>query len=281
MDRTVSIVMPAYKAEATVVAAVASVLAQTWPHWRLTIVSDDGTDYRPLLDKAGLSDPRVAFMESGALKAGASSARNVALEAIDTRFAAVLDADDRFKPQKLERAVAALADHPIVTTALDVMSDRFEHRRYVGAGEDRVLPPGEHKWVNLSMDTMIVWDRERCDARYDPDLPNMTDLDFLMKLWRTADRCFHIGDPLHDYVKMPVSMSNGPGVAERMIAVKTLLLDRLASGYYPPADESGREGLRAFLAVSLEAEKHYEAALAARPGLLFEDHLEAMLWAAR
>ncbi|MFC0013134.1 glycosyltransferase family 2 protein [Devosia nitrariae] len=277
MDKIVSIVMPAYKAEATIAAAVASIMAQTWPYWRLIIVSDDGTNYRPLLEEAGLLNPRIAFMESGALKAGASHARNVALETIDTRYAAVLDADDRYKPQKLERAMAALADHPIVTTALDVMNDRFEHGRYVGAGEDRVLSPGEHKWVNLSMDTMIVWDRARCDARYDPDLPNMTDLDFLLKLWRTADHCYHIGSPLHDYVKMPVSMSNGPGVAERMIAVKTRLLDRFASGYYPLADENGREGLQAFLSVSLEAEKHYEAALAARPGLLFEDHLEAML----
>ena len=40
------------------------------------------------------------------------------------------------------------------------------------------------------------------------------------------------------------------------------------------------EGCAAFLRISLKAEALYEAALAARPGLLFEDHLQPMLAAA-
>ncbi len=43
------------------------------------------------------------------------------------------------------------------------------------------------------MDSMIVWDRRRCDARYDLNLTNMTDLELLMQLWRTAGTTFHLG----------------------------------------------------------------------------------------
>lgn len=280
MSRTVSIVMPAYNAGSTIGAAVASVLAQTYPSWELVIVSDDGADYEALLADAGLADPRLRFLSSGQVRGGASRARNAALDVIDTPYAAVLDADDRFKPQKLELAVAALKHHAIVSTALDVMTERFEHKRFVAAGPDRELGPGTHKWVNLSMDTMVLWDRAKTDARYDPELPNLTDLDFLLKLYRTVPASFHLGTPLHDYVKMPVSMSNGPGVTERMIRVKTLLLERLANGYYPLADAAGRVGVEAFLRISLDAERQYDALLAARPGALFEDHLEPMLAAA-
>lgn len=277
VDQTVAIIMPAHRAEPFIGAAARSVLAQTYPEWQLWIVSDDAVDYEALLGAAGLADRRLRFLSSGAVGGGASVARNVALDLIDTPYAAILDADDRFKPQKLERAVAALADQAIVTCALDVMDKRFRHLRYVGTGPDLVLSPAEHKFVSFSMDSMLLWDRRRCDARYDTSLTNMTDLELLMQLYRTADRSFHLGDPLHDYIKLSLSMSNGPGVTETMIRAKKTLLQRLEDGFYPMADAGGTAGIAAFLSVSLEAEALYPAALAAKPGLLFEDHLEPML----
>jgi glycosyltransferase involved in cell wall biosynthesis len=280
MTKTVSIIMPAFRAEPTIAHAVASVLAQTHKDWALVVISDDETDYRAFLAGKGIADPRITFLGSGMMKGGASRARNIGLDAIDTPYAAVLDADDAFKPEKLARVVAALAEHGIVSTALDVMSDSFLHRRFVAKGQDRKLAAGEHKWVNLSMDTMIAWDRAKADARYDPDLPNLTDLDFLLKLYRTCQGSFHIGTPLHDYVKLKVSMSNGPGVTERMVRVKNLLLARLAEGYYPMADAAAKQGVERFLRVSLVAEESYEAAMAEKTDLLFEDHLEPMLEAA-
>jgi len=150
----------------------------------------------------------------------------------------------------------------------------------VGAGPDRVLRASEHKWVSLSMDTMLVWDRRRADARYDPDLPNMTDLDFLMGLYRTAESEMYLGTPLHDYVKISSSMSNGAGFTERMIHSKTLLLKRLEEGFYPMADPAAAEAIAAFLRLSLEAEKLYPQVLAQRPGALFEDTIEPMIRAA-
>lgn len=279
MDQTVAVITPAWQAQATIVTTVASVLAQTYPDWELWLVADDGFDYEAFLAQAGLSDPRFRFLSSGGTGRGASNTRNVALEQITAPHAAILDADDRLKPRKLELAVAALAEHGIVSTALDVMTDDFRHLRNVGDGPDRVLSAGTHKWVSLSMDSMIVWDRRRADGRYDPTMSNMTDLEFLLQLYRTAPTSLHLGTPLHDYIKRSSSMSNGKNVAAGMIASKTEILRRLETGYYGlPAAEV--DGVAAFLRISLEAEARYEAALAATPGLLFEDHLEPMLAAA-
>ncbi len=279
MDQTVAIITPAWKAQATIVTTVQSALAQTHAAWELWLVADDDFDYAAFLAEAGIRDSRIRFLSSGGSGRGASNARNVALEQITAPYAAILDADDRLKPQKLERAVAALAEYGIVSTALDVMTEDFSHLRNVGDGPDRVLNAGSHKWVSLSMDSMVVWDRRRADGRYDPTMSNMTDLEFLLQLYRTAPTSMHLGTPLHDYIKRSSSMSNGKNVAAGMIASKTEILRRLESGHYGlPAEEA--EGCAAFLRVSLEAEALYEAALAARPGLLFEDHLQPMLEAA-
>lgn len=276
-DSTVAVVIPAYKAETLIEQAIRSILQQTHADWEAWIVADDGEDYEELLGRAGLVDERFHFLSSGRVGAGASRARNLALDRISAPYVAILDADDRLKPRKLELAVTALAEHPIVSSALEVMDDGYNHLRFVGAGEDRVLSPGAYKFVNLSMDSMIVWDRRRCDARYDLELTNMTDLELLMQLWRTAGTVHHLGTPQHDYVKLANSMSNGAGFTEKMIASKKTLLARLEQGQYRFTAPGSAEGLIAFLGLSLAAEVAFPMAQEERPALLFEDHLEPML----
>ncbi|WP_375451223.1 glycosyltransferase family 2 protein [uncultured Devosia sp.] len=276
MSETIAVITPAYKAEDTIIATVRSVLAQTYPHWQLVIVSDDGTDYAAFLAGHGIVDGRIGQLSSGRIGGGASAARNVALEQLDSAYAAILDADDRLKPQKLERVAAALAQYGIVSTALDVMDEGFAHLRDIAAGPDRALGPGEHKWVNLSMDSMIAWDRAKADGRYDLTMSNMTDLEFLLQLYRTVPASFHLGTPLHDYVKRAGSMSNGAKTTAGMIASKTTLLERLERGHYRLAP-GGVEGMAGFLRVSLQAERDFFAALRQNSRALFEDHLEPRL----
>jgi glycosyltransferase involved in cell wall biosynthesis len=280
MDQTVAVITPAWRAQDTIVTTVQSVLTQTHAAWELWLVADDGFDYEAFLAASGITDPRFRFLSSGGTGRGASNTRNVALDQNTAPYAAILEADYRLKPRKLELAVAALAEHGIVSTALDVMTDDFRHLRHVGNGPDRVLTPGAHKFVSLSMDSMIVWDTRRADGRYDPTMSNMTDLEFLLQLYRTAPTSMHLGTPLHDYIKRSSSMSNGKNVAAGMIASKTEILRRLESGYYG-LSQAEVDGVAAFLTISLDAEAKYEAALAAKPGLLFEDHIEPMLQVAR
>jgi glycosyltransferase involved in cell wall biosynthesis len=277
MPETVAIISPCYKAERWIGPCVRSVLAQTHPDWEHWIVSDDGIDYEPLLAAENLRDPRQKFISSGTIGGGASRARNAALDQLTAPYAAILDADDRFKPDKLEQAVAALQHHAIVSVALDEFDETGQRLRLVGQGPHLELSPAVYKWTSLSMDSMILWDRRKTDARYDRELTNMTDLELLFQLYRTVPASWHLGTPLHDYLKLSVSMSNGPGVTEKMIRSKREMLRRLETGFYPMADTRGPEGMGAFLRISLKAEETYGEAVAAQPGLLFEDHLEPML----
>ena len=144
LARTVAVITPAFRAQDTLLTTVKSVLDQTHGDWQHFIIADDGFDYAAFLAEHGLGDSRQVFLSSGGTGTGASRTRNVALEQIEAPYAAILDADDRLKPQKLERAVEALQRHAIVTTALDVMTMEFAHLRHVGMGEDQALTPGEH-----------------------------------------------------------------------------------------------------------------------------------------
>lgn len=270
-----SVIMPAFKAQETIGWAVRSVLAQTYRAFELVIVADDEVDYEAVLGRAGIADPRLVFTKTGAIGGGASPARNLGLGVARYRYCAILDADDRFTPEKLETVMPAVLEHGLASVALNIALPDGTILRRVGVGEDRLLTPSDYKFTNFSGDSMLVYDRHRSDPRFDPPLIWMADLDFILRLFADIPACYHFGMPMHDYVKMPLSQSNGLDVAANMIASKTLLRQRLAQGYYRAPFEGAFSGIARFLEISLGAEKSF----ASEPGktALFEDHLEPLL----
>lgn len=277
MGAKVSVITPAYSAAGCIARAVRSVLAQTLSDWEMLIVSDDGVDYEATLADAGIFDSRLRFFSTGKIASGASAARNVALEAARHEYVAILDADDFIAADKLERAAVHLADHGVVSSALRAVDKDLSFLRNIGVGPDVFLSAGAYKFTNFSMDSMLVYDRRRADPRYAADFPHLNDIEFLLKLFAHNEGCFHIGTPLHTYVKEPLSLSNAPGASQRLLAGKQQLISLLSAGRYPLADNGGVEGMLAFYRASLEAEALFSARLAAKPDSVFEDHLEVIL----
>ncbi len=100
----ITLVVPAFNAEAFLPTLVESALAQTFSEWRMILVDDgsaDGTAAR--CDDFARMDPRIHVIhkENG----GASSARNAGLGACDTELVCFVDADDRLEPDYLRRFV--------------------------------------------------------------------------------------------------------------------------------------------------------------------------------
>src|SRR5688500_7031207 len=99
---TVSVVMPAYNAEATIASAMASVRAQTYAGWELIVVDDGSTDRTAeIAAGAAATDKRIRVIRQR--NQGVAAARNAAIEAATGRYLAFLDADDLWLPSKLER----------------------------------------------------------------------------------------------------------------------------------------------------------------------------------
>lgn len=108
-QKLVSIITPAYNAEKYIAETIQSVLGQTYENWEMLIADDGSTDTTAEIVKS-FRDPRIRYFhqENG----GLSAARNLSLQHAKGEYIALLDSDDIFLPNKLERQVAYLESHP-------------------------------------------------------------------------------------------------------------------------------------------------------------------------
>lgn len=100
----VSIIIPVHNAKNYIDETVNSVLSQTENDWELILAengSDDGTAEE--LERLSLTDERIRVLRL--TTKGAALARNEGLKASKGRYIAFLDADDLWKPEKLEKEI--------------------------------------------------------------------------------------------------------------------------------------------------------------------------------
>ena len=107
MDPEVSVLIPMYRSEKYIGAAIESVLAQSFSDFEI-IAADDGSDDNSARIAASYPKVRCFSQEH----TGISAARNLALSNARGRLIAFLDSDDLWTPDKLELQVAYLHDHP-------------------------------------------------------------------------------------------------------------------------------------------------------------------------
>ena len=104
----VSVILPVFNGQDTLLDAVDSVLAQTYKDLELIIVNDGSTDRTSyILDT--LIDPRVNVISTS--NQGVSTARNTALLQSKGDFISFIDSDDVWLPQKIEQQVASCDLH--------------------------------------------------------------------------------------------------------------------------------------------------------------------------
>lgn len=102
----VSVIMPAYNAARYIGDAIRSVLAQTVPELELIIIDDcSRDDTRRIVREWMVRDGRIRLLENQRNQ-GTAFCRNRGLEDFRGRYAAFLDADDAWRPEKLEKQLA-------------------------------------------------------------------------------------------------------------------------------------------------------------------------------
>lgn len=116
-DPWVTVVVPAYRPDAGLRTAVASLLAQTWPALEVLVVDDaSGPDYAGLFEEVAATDPRVRVVRRER-NGGSYAARNAALAEATGELVTFHDADDWAHPQRVERQVRALLAAPATVVA--------------------------------------------------------------------------------------------------------------------------------------------------------------------
>lgn len=107
----ISIITPLYNSEEFLKETIDCIINQTYENWELLMVDDCSTDNSAKIAKEyEAKDKRIKYFK---LKenSGAAVARNTALEKSKGRFIAYLDADDTWKPEKLEKQIKFMLEN--------------------------------------------------------------------------------------------------------------------------------------------------------------------------
>jgi glycosyltransferase involved in cell wall biosynthesis len=106
----VSVIVPVYNGAATVAAALDSIVAQTFSDFEIVAIDDGSTDDSPIVLERYRPRVRVLTQQNR----GPSAARNLGVRNSVGEYLAFLDADDLWRPEFLERTVAALDRDPAI-----------------------------------------------------------------------------------------------------------------------------------------------------------------------
>jgi glycosyltransferase involved in cell wall biosynthesis len=101
MDKDlVSVIMPAYNAEAFIKDSIGSVIDQTYSNWELIVIDDGSTDgTAEIVKQLQLAEARITYLYQPNGKQG--KARNLGIQESKGNYIAFLDADDKWTQDKL------------------------------------------------------------------------------------------------------------------------------------------------------------------------------------
>jgi glycosyltransferase involved in cell wall biosynthesis len=186
-DLLISVITPTRNRSGLLRRAMSSVAAQRYPRWEHIVVNDGSEDdTESVLSSAGDQRVRPVRGQGG----GASSARNLGLEAARGDLIAYLDDDNVMHPEWLRAAVWALGERgPDASVAYGARI--VEEVGVIGPGGDRELSapmqlePFDRERLRLGnyIDLgTIVHRRGVPEARFDEELPVLHDWDLIIRL---------------------------------------------------------------------------------------------------
>ncbi|MGH9142216.1 MAG: bifunctional glycosyltransferase/CDP-glycerol:glycerophosphate glycerophosphotransferase [Vicinamibacterales bacterium] len=144
----VSVIMPAYNAEAYLGRAVQSVLHQSFADLELLVVDDGSSDRTAEIARGfAVGDARVRVLEQP--NAGPGPARNAGFRAASGRLFAFLDSDDEWAETFLAEHVSILDAQP----SIDILVGNARNRG--GAHHNQPVRPVENDGRLLTLATML------------------------------------------------------------------------------------------------------------------------------
>lgn len=223
MKDLVSIIVPMFNAKNYIVATIHSVQAQTYQNWELLLVDDCseddtcGTVQAYLETQEGVVVSKIRILYNP--QKGAWSARNYGLSQAKGRYIAFLDADDVWKPEKLEHEIAFASKHKagFVFTGYE-----FADENAKGLGKVVKVPHTISFKKALSNTTIftstVLIDLEKVDKKL-CEMPNIKSED--TATWWNILRTGHTGYGLNEnlvlYRRPAKSLSSNKFEAQRRI----------------------------------------------------------------
>ena len=118
-DAKVSVIVPVYNCDKFIAETIECVCAQTYSNWEMLLVDDCSPDgSAEIITSYAARDERIRYIKLPE-NSGAAVARNTGLSHANGRYIAYLDADDLWRPQKLERQLAFMSANGVFFTCCD------------------------------------------------------------------------------------------------------------------------------------------------------------------
>lgn len=226
---TVSVVIPTYNRADLLEEALRSGLQQTYQDFEVIIVDDGSTDHTRERVAGFQSDPRVRYIYQE--NRGPSAARNTGIRASQGSYVALLDSDDIWLPDKLQKQMSLMTaddrvdvvycDFRFVDLAGNLLPLRYSRPASRGTLYEDLM----YGNVLTGSDSAVLV-RARCFAEvglFDESLPALEDQD----LWRRMALAHHFVylDEVLLYIRWHAS--NIQKEPERMAVAKMRYLEKL------------------------------------------------------
>lgn len=142
--KLVSIIMPAYNCESTLISSIESVINQTYSNFELIITNDNSTDKtQSIIEAFSRVDKRIKIYLNGYLP-GAANARNNSIKHSSGDIIAFLDSDDTWYPDKLELQLKAMKNN-------NCLASHTSYYRVNSFNDKRVLVKSKEKVIYTDM----------------------------------------------------------------------------------------------------------------------------------
>jgi glycosyltransferase involved in cell wall biosynthesis len=186
----ISIVIPAYNAESTIIETIESVQKQTFSDFEIIIIDDGSTDNTVEVIK-NIHDRRIQVISYE--HRGVSAARNQGISYANGELIAFLDADDLWTPDKLELQLAALEKYPEAGVAYSWTYFMYQQGKVIKPGHP-VYFKGD-VYANLLVENFLAHGSNPlirrqvidCIGEYDLGLTHSEDWDFYIRLASHCD----------------------------------------------------------------------------------------------
>ena len=200
-------IIPVFNAEDSIARAIRSVLDQTLPAEEVLVVDDGSTDNSAHVVSQFGSKVRYLYQ----INAGASAARNLAIREARRDWVAFLDADDVWKPDRLERQFEVLRRNPDLKWAAGSFNNissgrvdsiprtRFSHKLVENEVASDALELMGNGWSIWTGTVIIRRDVFAEVGDFDEQQRTSHDLDLWIRIAAKYPRIGWISDPVADY----------------------------------------------------------------------------------
>jgi glycosyltransferase involved in cell wall biosynthesis len=234
---TVSVIIPCYNSADTLQQCVDSVLQQSRAVLEVICIDDGSQDATPSI-LLRLADAHSLIVHIRQDNAGATAARNKGLSIAKGDYIQFLDADDYLLPQKIERQLVTLANHP----ETDILVGSYRRRDESGLilGEKVYAELKQDPWWHLihtdlgcTCSNLFRRAKVQSAGAWDPSLKSSQEYDLMFRMLTAGAKVSPAGADIDTEVLVrtsgSISAMDKAGNWERYIALRVRMRDFLSA----------------------------------------------------